>query len=82
MREGMWEHVQSRKHTVQKIFPFGPNSNEVMIYGSVAYDLKAGGRSEVDWAAHAVVQLETDGKWRLGFYQVYLVRLYNPSPFF
>ena len=41
-RKGMWEKVKSRSHKPVKIFPFGADSNEVMIYGSVAYEFKAG----------------------------------------
>lgn len=72
----MWAHVKSRKHTVEKLFPFGPNSQEVMLYGSVEYDLKNGKHVDVDWAARAVlIQSEDDGKWRMSFYQVYMVSL-------
>ncbi|KAA6415354.1 MAG: hypothetical protein FRX48_00069 [Lasallia pustulata] len=33
MRKSMWEHVASRPHKPEKIFPFGPNADEVMILG-------------------------------------------------
>jgi hypothetical protein len=36
----MWEAVASRLHTPMKIFPFGSGSNEVMLYGTVAFTLK------------------------------------------
>jgi hypothetical protein len=36
----MWAAVASRLHTPIKIFPFGSGSNEVMLYGTVAYTLK------------------------------------------
>jgi hypothetical protein len=68
----MWEKVASRKHKAIKIFPFGPNSDECMLYGTVEYGLKAGGESGVDWAARA--HLVKDGeKVKMDFYQVYLV---------
>lgn len=45
-----------------------------MLYGSVALGLKNGIDAEVDWAARAqVVKSSSDGKWRMSFYQVYLV---------
>jgi hypothetical protein len=73
-RKSMWSAVASRRHTVCKIFPFGDNANEVMLYGQVAYDLKDGGHSEKDWAARAVLtKPSNDGPLRLQFYQVYLV---------
>jgi hypothetical protein len=36
----MWTVVASRLHSPVKIFPFGSDSNEVMLYGTVAYMLK------------------------------------------
>lgn len=44
-----------------------------MLYGTVAYELRDGGKASVDWAAHAKMVLDEEGRWRLGFYQVYLV---------
>ncbi|CBY00657.1 hypothetical protein IAQ61_011570 [Plenodomus lingam] len=73
LRHSMWEKVASRKHTAFKVFPFGANSNEVMIYGSVTYGLKSGGESSLDWAARAhLVKDDADGRVKMDFYQVYL----------
>lgn len=72
LRKAMWEKVASRKHQAFKIFPFGPNSDEVMLYGTVKYGLKAGGESGLDWAARAHLVKE-GGKVKMDFYQVYLV---------
>jgi hypothetical protein len=69
----MWAKVASRRHTVNKVFPFGTNSEELMLYGSVAFTFKAGGGAEVDWAGRAQLEKSADGKYRLKFYQVYLV---------
>ncbi|KAJ8114906.1 hypothetical protein OPT61_g3325 [Boeremia exigua] len=71
LRKGMWEKVASRKHRAFKIFPFGPNSDEFMLYGTVQYGLKAGGESGVDWAARAHL-VKDDGRVKMDFYQVYL----------
>ncbi len=60
LRKGMWEHVASRQHKPLKVFPFGNDANEAMLYGTVSYGLKNGKRSEVDWAARAHL-LETEG---------------------
>ena len=43
-----------------------------MLHGTVQYGLKAGGESNVDWAAHARLVKEGD-KVKMEFYQVYLV---------
>jgi hypothetical protein len=72
MRKGMWEHVASRDHKPLKVFPFGPDANEVMLQGTVSYGLKNGKPASVDWAAHAhLVKQGSDVK--MSFYQVYLV---------
>lgn len=68
----MWEKVASRKHKAIKIFPFGADSDEVMLYGTVKYGLKVGGESGLDWAARAHLVRE-EGYVKMDFYQVYLV---------
>ena len=70
----MWEKVSSRAHAPLKIFPFGPDANEVMLYGTVKYGLKAGGESSKDWAARAHLVKDGEGTVMMDFYQVYLVR--------
>jgi len=70
-RKAMWTSIASRLHTPSKIFPFGPDSNEVMIMGTVVFGLKDGRTSEVEWAGHAKL-VEEAGEWRMTFYQVYL----------
>jgi hypothetical protein len=72
MRKGMWEVVTSRKHTVYKVFPYGANATELMLYGKVQYGFKDGRETSVDWAARAEM-FEEGGNWRFKFYQVYLV---------
>jgi hypothetical protein len=72
MRKGMWEHVASRRHVPIKIFPFGPNADEIMLYGTLAYGLKNGKSAEAEWAARA--NLVKDGSSvKMSYYQVYLV---------
>lgn len=72
LRQGMWEKVSRRRHHAIKIFPFGPSSDEVMLYGTVEYGLKDGREAAVDWAARAHL-VKQDGTVRMDFYQVYLV---------
>lgn len=74
LRKGLWEKVQSRRHFPTKIFPFGPNGDEVMLYGTVDYVLKDGRKSSIDWAARGHLVKEGD-EVRMDFYQVYLVSL-------
>ncbi|KAF1829942.1 hypothetical protein BDW02DRAFT_602121 [Decorospora gaudefroyi] len=71
VRKGLWEKVLRRVHTPLKVFPFGPNSDEFMLYGTVKYGLKTGEESSKDWAARAHLVKE-DGKVKMEFYQVYL----------
>ncbi len=68
----MWTHVARRVHTPIKIFPFGADASDLMLYGTVAYELHDGRKTEIDWAARAKLVKE-EGKWRFVLYQVYLV---------
>jgi len=79
LRHGLWSGpVKTRKHTLEKIFPFGNDSNEVMLYGSVDYGLKNGKALTVEWAGRAIMVEHQDGL-RMGFYQVYLVSSSHPD---
>ncbi|KIW91045.1 uncharacterized protein Z519_07939 [Cladophialophora bantiana CBS 173.52] len=73
LRKGLWTGpIQSRKHKLEKIFPFGEGSLECMLYGSVDYGLKNGKQLTVEWSARAVLA-EYEGKeLRFKLYQVYL----------
>ena len=69
----MWAAVSARSHNPIKIFPFGAHSSEVMLYGTVTYELKAdGSRITKDWAARAVLRDGGQQGWKLREYQVYL----------
>ena len=76
MRKSMWEKVSSRAHHPTKIFPFGSESNEVMLHGTVDYGFKAGGKASKNWAARAHLVKE-DGVVKMSLYQVYLVSIYS-----
>jgi hypothetical protein len=69
----MWEKVSSRAHKPLKVYPYGPDSDELMLFGTVNYGLKTGEASNKDWAARAHLVKE-DGTVKLNFYQVFLVR--------
>jgi hypothetical protein len=72
LRKGMWAAIRARRHTVVKVFPFGPLSKEVMLYGTVTYEFKDGGEGKVPWAARAMM-VQNGEAWKMKFYQVYLV---------
>lgn len=72
----MWEKVSSRHHKPLKIFPYGSNADEVMLYGTVDYGLKDGKSAAVEWAGHAHL-VKDGGVVKMDFYQVYLVSLYS-----
>ena len=72
MRQGMWEKVAKRSHKPTKIFSFGSDSDEVMLHGTVDYELKDGRKTNVDWSARSHFTHE-DGQLKMDFYQVYLV---------
>ena len=45
----MWAAVSSRLHRPLRIFPFGRDADEVMLYGSVHYTLKDGREADVSF---------------------------------
>jgi hypothetical protein len=62
IRKSLWVAVASRLHTVRKVFPFGSESDEVMIYGSVAYTLKDGRKADVGFSAALFRGEKVEGK--------------------
>jgi len=75
----MWEKVASRAHFPKKVYPFGENADEVMLYGTVKYELKDGKKATVDWSARAHLVKE-EGVVKMDFYQVYLVCVVAKQP--
>ncbi|TKA23839.1 hypothetical protein B0A50_06974 [Salinomyces thailandicus] len=71
VRTGMWEKVAKRLHKPQKIFSFASGSDEVMLFGTVDYELRDGKKAHVDWSARSHFAQE-DGELKMDFYQVYL----------
>ncbi|KAL1585060.1 hypothetical protein WHR41_06186 [Cladosporium halotolerans] len=72
MREGMWEKVAKRSHKPLMIYSFTKHGDDVMLHGTVDYDLKDGKKAKgVEWAARAKFGSE-NGSLRMTFYQVYL----------
>jgi hypothetical protein len=73
MRHGMWEKVASRSHKPSMIYTFVKGGDDVMLHGTVDYELKDGKRAEgIEWAARARFGAE-EGGLKMVFYQVYLV---------
>jgi len=73
MRQGMWEKVAKRSHKPSKIYSFGKDSYDVMLHGTVDYELKDGKKADgIEWSARAMFAAE-DGSLKMKFYQVYLV---------
>jgi hypothetical protein len=78
MRQGMWEKVEKRSHFPQKLYTFGAGSDDVMLYGTVDYELKDGKKTSVEWSARSHFA-EEDGQLKMDFYQVYLVGITLPD---
>lgn len=74
MRHGMWEKVAKRSHKPAQIYAFGAGSDDVMLHGSVDYELKDGKKTSTPWAARANLTKE-DGKLVMERYLVFLVSL-------
>ncbi|KAF2764717.1 hypothetical protein EJ03DRAFT_331615 [Teratosphaeria nubilosa] len=71
IRKGMWEKVARRSHKPVRIYAFGPESDDTMLYGTVDYELKDGRKASVPWSARSHFTYE-DGELKQDFYQVYL----------
>ncbi|KAI9931844.1 hypothetical protein AWENTII_001498 [Aspergillus wentii] len=71
LRHAIWTHVASRRHFPERIY-FGA-ANELMLYGTVRYVLKADASREIEvpWAGRVVFDGEGEGL-KMKFYQVYL----------
>lgn len=67
----MWEHVQERKHTVEKVFPYGNDATDFMIQGVVDYVLKTGDKKNVVWAGRAKL-VKVSGRWKFQYYRIWL----------
>ncbi len=72
-RKGMWEKVAKRSHHPLQIYAFGAGSDDVMLHGTVSYELKDGKKTSTAWAAKAHFTKE-DGELKMDMYQVFLVR--------
>ena len=72
----MWSAVKARSHNPIKVFPFGADSEEVMLYGTADFVFKdeSKGKASKEWAARAKLRKVSDEEWKLEEYQVYLVR--------
>lgn len=68
----MWEKVAKRSHKPQQLYAFGSGSDDIMLYGTVDYELKDGKETNVEWAARAHFT-NAEGELKMDFYQVYLV---------
>lgn len=69
----MWEKVATRHHKPVRLFPFGLDASDVMLYGTVDYLMKDGRTIKgLDWAARAHL-VKMNGVVQMDSYQVYLV---------
>lgn len=74
IRKAGWEGVARKVHKVDKIFPFGPDSLEFLLYGSVEYFYNDGKFALSEWAGRVcLVKVEEDLK--IEYYQVYMVSM-------
>lgn len=70
-----WAAVQSRDHTVYKVFPFGANSDEVMLHGRSHNVSLDGVESTFTWAARMHFRKAEDVSVLIDKYTIIVVRL-------
>ncbi|CAK7242728.1 MAG: hypothetical protein STHCBS139747_004227 [Sporothrix thermara] len=68
-RQAMWATITSRKHTIYKIFSFGPQSKEFMLYGHVKHTPETGKDIEKEWAGRVELAEDANGELKFKFYQ-------------
>ncbi|RSL52119.1 hypothetical protein CEP53_008190 [Fusarium sp. AF-6] len=71
-----WAVVQSRDHTVYKVFPFGVNSDEVMMHGRSHNVSLDGVKSTFTWAARMHFRKGEDGSVLIDKYTI----IVDPHP--
>lgn len=81
-REEGWEKVHAREHVILDVYPKVKEGGEakegeeyeLMLRGTVDYEMKDGGKGKAEWAGHMVLQyLKEEGGYKLAFYQVWIV---------
>jgi hypothetical protein len=65
--------VSVRQHRVHKVFITPSADSELMFHGIVSLAFKNDTEAVVDWSARAELARGVDGKYKMKFYQVYLV---------
>jgi hypothetical protein len=71
LRRPMWNEVSFRQHRPLRVFPFGSDAREVMLHGTVSYQMKDSRQSSTEWSARAVFAVVNEAV-RFEFYQVWL----------
>lgn len=72
-------HIVWRRHRAGRIFQFGKDSGEIMVYGVADYKLTNGKEVPMEWASRGIL-VEHEGKMKLDFYQTYAVSIAPQLP--
>jgi hypothetical protein len=69
--------VVDLEHNLHKLFIMAsdaeaPNTQEVIMNGSIWYKLKNGVRADADWATWTVLKDQGDGDLKISYYKVYV----------
>ncbi|KIV98847.1 uncharacterized protein PV09_09418 [Verruconis gallopava] len=73
-----WSVVKSREHIVYKVFPFGPNCDEVMLHGRSRNVTLEDEKVTFTWAARMHFRRSPDGKVEIDKYTIIVDN--NPPP--
>ncbi|KAI1634246.1 hypothetical protein F4809DRAFT_643686 [Biscogniauxia mediterranea] len=69
-----------RRHSIEKIFPFGPGApDDVMLCGKAAFETKDGVKIEIETAARIRFARSDDGTIRIDLYQLYPILPARPT---
>ena len=76
-RKNAWEFVESRYHSIVKVFSATSDGSDLLMIGNAALILKNGKKVEGDFIARAVIEGIDTLESKISFFQAWGVRLFS-----
>ena len=73
-REGAWEHFQSRRHTILKVYTQSEKADDILLLGELTAEFKNGNSATGQFCARIVVGGPETAKPQFRHYEVWAVR--------
>ena len=72
LRKKIWANIPNRDHRAIRVFPFGNDGDELMVYGTVDYKHHDEHEKGTEWAARVKLAKE-GGQIKIALYHIFLV---------